>query len=204
MATAPDGTTFAVAANIGLARGTLWRIDTTMPALSTMVAQLENATGTSYMSISGLAFRGSTLFGLVGDGADANGLDNELVTINTSTGLVTAIGAAAFNDYAGNGIAFDSAGTLYATSYDTGVNQFARLNPSTGAIVTTTAQQLVSTSGGASVKSLMFVGSTLLGLEVERSAAGARLVSIDRVTATNTAVGLSTLPPKLAATTFAP
>jgi hypothetical protein len=72
-----------------------------------------------------LAFDGTTLYAI-------DRVSNTLGTVNTTTGLYTAIGDPGASIGASGGLAFDPAdGTLYASFADT--NGFYRLNKSTGA-----------------------------------------------------------------------
>ncbi|MEW6777260.1 MAG: hypothetical protein AB1405_13270, partial [Bdellovibrionota bacterium] len=156
---------------------------------------------TAYESIAGLAFRGSTLYGLVADGSRSGGNDNELVTIDTVTAEVTPIGNHDFGggSWEGNGIAWAPNGVLYVATYDTD-NILGTITPATGVIATIDVfTQNSSTSD--TVRAINFIGNVLYGIEMDR-AGGASLVTIDTVTAETTEVGA--LPANVQAMTYAP
>ena len=78
----------------------------------------------------------NTLFGIVAYGGDVAG-SGWLVTIDTTSGEVTPIGDTGLGDW--GGIAFASDGTLYhVTFYDGLTEELHTLDPSTGAVLTTT------------------------------------------------------------------
>lgn len=92
---------------------------------TTGAASLIGSTGTT--GVVGLDFSSDgTLFGLADWG------ENELVTIDTTTGAATAVGQLGWGTLTG-GIAFDSAGTLYAGFGLSGSQGLTTINPATGA-----------------------------------------------------------------------
>jgi hypothetical protein len=200
MAIGPGGVLWAVTsgnASSGLS-GRLLRINRATGA-GTQVALLEDALATPYHTIAGIAFLGNVLYGWVADGSRAGGTDNELVTIDTTTGIVTPIGGNDFGgSYEGNGLAFSPGGTLYASSYD-GDNMLLTIAPATG-VGTKIANFTQNSTTPDSVKALVFLGAVLHAIEMDRSGS-ASLVTIDLATAVTTPVGLL---PNVSALAYAP
>lgn len=190
MAVAPDCTLWAVTSgNDAATNGRLITIDRTTGA-GALVALLQNAGGTPYRSIAGIAFDGNVLFGWVADGSKSGGPNNELVTIHTATGLVTPIGPGnvfTFNSFEGNGLAFAPDGTLYGSSYD-GDNMLLTIDPVTG-LATKIANFTQNSTTPDSVKAFTFIGNVLHAIEMDRSG-GASLVTIDLVSAVTTPLGV--------------
>jgi hypothetical protein len=200
MAFGPGCTLWAVtSSNDPAINGRLLTIDTAT-GQGTFVALLLDAGATPYRSIAGIAFRGSVLYGWVADGSQSGGPNNELVTIDTSTGLVTPIGPGNVftGSWEGNGIAFAPNDTLYGSSYD-GDNMLLTIDRTTG-IATKVANFTQNSTTDGSVKAFTFIDEVLFAIEQNRSG-GASLVTIDLVTAVTTPIGLL---PDVSALAYAP
>jgi hypothetical protein len=81
--------------------------------------------GTGVGPISGLAYNGTTMFGIAG------GMGSEVYTINLATGLATVIGNANAMDGAGS-LEFGPDGNLYASGDSEDGGRLYRINTSTG------------------------------------------------------------------------
>jgi hypothetical protein len=191
MAISPTCELYAVTAGSDAAtNGRLITINR-LTGAGTQVALLQTAAAVPYRSIAGIAFSGGLLYGWVANGAQSGGQNNELVRINTITGVVTPIGG---NDFAGdswegNGLAFAPNNTLFGTSYD-GDNMLLTINTGTG-VGTKVANFTQGSTTADSVKALVFVNGVLHAIEHTRGNPSlASLVTINTTTAVTTPVGL--------------
>ncbi len=129
---------------------------------------------TGFSQVAGISFQPGTgtLFGI-------DTASDQLITINTTTGAGTAIGSLGV-DLFEVGLAFDSAGNLFASD-DNGSANLYSIDPLTG------AASVIGSTGTTGVAGLSFSsGGTLFGLV---DTGGDQLVTIDTTTGAATAVG---------------
>jgi hypothetical protein len=140
------------AATAAGAAGHLYTINPTTGAIVTDIGVLNNANGVNY-PISGLAFHPTTgvLYGSTGNNSTVPG---RLVSINTSTGLVTDIGALNTGVTNSSGVpstmsdlSFTAAGQLVGVASIGGPNLYT-INTSTGQATLVGPSGLTSTTGG--------------------------------------------------------
>jgi hypothetical protein len=137
-------------------------------------------------STTALAFAtNGTLFGYVKQGSQPE----SLFTINTGTGAATPIGASGVNPSSGDGMAMNSAGTLYFAGKGASGTLYT-LNTSTGAATPgpTLSNAPLTTNG--QIKGMVFdSGSTLFAINLQTGTFNANLVTIDPVTGILTNIG---------------
>ncbi|MEP6810120.1 MAG: PEP-CTERM sorting domain-containing protein [Chthoniobacterales bacterium] len=130
--------------------GSLYTINTATGA-STLVAAITNANGGGAIGITGLAFNpvNSLLYGITTNNTPNGGntVQGSLVTINTTTGVATVIGALGF---ANSDISFRSDGTLfgYEAGNSKGFLSMSTINLTTGTATRIGNSGLSSTLGG--------------------------------------------------------
>ena len=132
----------------------------------TALGTLKDAAGTAY-TVSDMKFSGSTLYAF-GYATVSNASTQGLITIDTTTGAVTAVGtpAAATDGYAG--LAFDANGIAYVAANAAGSNfligesgALDTLNMSTGS---PTSVATLDWPVAAPIHSMAYVGTTLFAL----------------------------------------
>jgi hypothetical protein len=137
-------------------------------------------------STTALAFAtNGTLFGYVKQGSQPE----SLFTISTSTGAATFVGASGVSPSSGDGMAMNSAGTLYFAGKGASGTLYT-LNPSTGAATAgpTLSNAPLTTNG--QIKGMVFDGAgTLFAINLQTGTFNANLVTIDPVTGIITNIG---------------
>jgi hypothetical protein len=129
-------------------------------------------TGVGFGDVEGLAFNGAgTLYGF-------DDSTNQLITIDTGTGVGTAVGPSGITP-TDLGLDFDCGGTPYLSVDAPSPFNLHRLDPATGAATVIGPMNLAVTALG-------FDGTTLFGLTGDNDN---RLVTVDRSTGTPTPVG---------------
>lgn len=192
MAFSPSGVLYATnATNDGSDdMGRLFTIDTKTGA-ATEVDTLDDGTMTNHPAVADITFMGNTIYGFEGSNTPRCAGDILFVTVDPSTADVTCMSDTGFSSSAGNGIAANASGTLYAApdgNLDGNGNLYT-INPSTGA--STVVAALTSTNSDHNMAALAFMGNQLLGLEIDDSgpAGPANLVSVDLETGAVTVIG---------------
>jgi len=149
--------------------------------VATGTTTLVGATGVDRMS--GLDFDASgVLYGIAGGSAGPA----SLYTIDITTGAATLVGAVSGIQGA-DGLAFDSAGTLYAGGWSGTAGRLLTLDPATGAILTNIG---MTGSGNDFVAGLDVDGANQLwGSRGNAFGSTEDLVTIDPTTGVQTAVG---------------
>ena len=161
------------ATDTSVAGGQLYSID-----LGTGIATgIGNPGDLGFNNVDGLSFQPGTgiLFGIT-DATD------QLITINATTGVGTAVGPLGIN-LQDAGLSFDSSGALFASADQGAGDGLNTVNPVTGA-----ATNLGN--DGPEPYAIAFFGNTLFGVSDDCSTNnGNCLVTVDRTTGTSTEVG---------------